>query len=467
MYLKGEVMPKIGMRMLKTAIAVFSCFVIYIIRGKTGLPFYSAIAAVLCMQPYVENSIKVAKNRTVGTFIGAFFGMIVLIFQSKCVPLEDVLMQYFLASIFIIPVIYTTILLKKPTASYIACVVFLSITIAHGADVNPFKFVMYRVTDTLIGIFVSLFINRLHLPKRRNHSYLFVVGADGTIFNEEGQMSPYTKVELNRLISEGANIALATEKTVASFLSCLNGIDLKLPIIAMDGAVLYDRKEKRYLCCNGISWSDVEKMKAVFDQMKLHCFINVLLEDALLIFYSDFNNLEQEKLYQSKRSSPYRNYIYGKPPKKGQVLYFLAVEKKEVIDLLEENIRKLSCSDHFIFFREKSANEEYVHLKIYHKNATKQYMARYLQASLKGTYIVAFGSRYSDISLFEGGDLSFATDSAEEAVKQVADIVIKHKDGENVMKQIAKIFEPYIWKDLSWRKDNFFTKIEKISRRKE
>ena len=45
--------PKIGLRMIKSAVAVFLCFVIYLLRGQHGMPFYSAIAAVLCMQPYV------------------------------------------------------------------------------------------------------------------------------------------------------------------------------------------------------------------------------------------------------------------------------------------------------------------------------------------------------------------------------------------------------------------------------
>lgn len=75
-------LPKIGMRIVKSAVAVFLCFVIYMIRGR-GVPFYSAIAAVLCMQPYVSNSVRVALNRTVGTFIGGVFGMLALLWKRR------------------------------------------------------------------------------------------------------------------------------------------------------------------------------------------------------------------------------------------------------------------------------------------------------------------------------------------------------------------------------------------------
>lgn len=63
-------MPKIGLRIIKSSVAVALCFLVYFLRGQQGTPFYSAIAAVLCMQPDTSNSLKVGWNRTVGTLIG-------------------------------------------------------------------------------------------------------------------------------------------------------------------------------------------------------------------------------------------------------------------------------------------------------------------------------------------------------------------------------------------------------------
>ena len=70
-------MPKIGMRLIKTALAVFLCFIIYRIRGE-GIPFYSAIAAVLCMQREIEDSKEKGKNRMLATLIGGIAGMGIL-----------------------------------------------------------------------------------------------------------------------------------------------------------------------------------------------------------------------------------------------------------------------------------------------------------------------------------------------------------------------------------------------------
>ena len=77
--------PKVGMRMVKTAVAVFICLLITFIRPES-VPIYSTITAVLCMQPYLSNTKEIAINRIVGTLIGGLAGMLVLMFMRSYVP---------------------------------------------------------------------------------------------------------------------------------------------------------------------------------------------------------------------------------------------------------------------------------------------------------------------------------------------------------------------------------------------
>ena len=105
---KKIVIPKIGMRMIKSSVAVFICFLIHMLRGGEGDPFYSVIATILCMQPQVENSRKVAFNRIFGTLIGAMVGIFVLLIQQNVIPANWILVRYILVSFAIIPTIYIT-----------------------------------------------------------------------------------------------------------------------------------------------------------------------------------------------------------------------------------------------------------------------------------------------------------------------------------------------------------------------
>lgn len=71
--------PKIhiGMRIWKTVIAVFICAVLGMIFNIH--PFYSMIAAILCMQANTSESIKKGVVRCVGTFIGGMAAVLVLL----------------------------------------------------------------------------------------------------------------------------------------------------------------------------------------------------------------------------------------------------------------------------------------------------------------------------------------------------------------------------------------------------
>lgn len=151
-------MPKIGMRIIKSAIAVNICCVICALRG--GMPFYSSIAAVLCMQKESGRAKTVALNRMIGTCIGGVCGYLALLVLKNSFLTNEYAAYTFL-SLCIIPLMYITVLLHKQSATYITCVVFLCVTITHGADVSPGLFALNRVIDTFIGIIVSLLVNKM------------------------------------------------------------------------------------------------------------------------------------------------------------------------------------------------------------------------------------------------------------------------------------------------------------------
>jgi uncharacterized membrane protein YgaE (UPF0421/DUF939 family) len=148
-----------GMRVIKTVIAVYMCFLISFIRETS--PFYSAIASILCMQNSHDNSFKVGKNRMIGTIIGGLYGLLVIV----AVDYFDIklfnFIYYLILSLFLIPIIYTNVYFKTANSTYISCVVFLSITVSHIGDASPMLFALNRIIDTLIGILISLLVNKI------------------------------------------------------------------------------------------------------------------------------------------------------------------------------------------------------------------------------------------------------------------------------------------------------------------
>lgn len=422
-------LPIPGQRIVRSTIAVALCFVIYYLRGKRGIPFYSALAVLQCMQPYHTSMKEMAKKRTTGTFVGAFWGLAVILIllalnENRPGGIEEFFTKYMLISLFTGIVLYSTVVLDCKKSSYFSCVVFLSITVMHITDESPILFVMNRVLDTLIGIGLAIIVNSAHLPRRKHNEILFVSGIDDTILNSGSRLTPYNKVELNRLIENGANFTISTIRTPASVREALEGVNLKLPIIAMDGAVLYDMEENSFLMKYQMSDSQADKMSTFLDDMGVTYFTNTVVDDLLVIYYQDLKNEAEQGIYERHRKSPYRNYVKVEHPICSNVVYFLVIEKKEKTEQLYQQLMEQEwVSDFRIVLADSMNYPGYAHIKIYHKQATREHMLQNLEALLDIEKTVTFGS-----------------------IEGKYDVFIANSDRNIMVKELKKRYEPVDFK---------------------
>lgn len=159
--------PKIGMRAVKTVIAVFICCAIDYFRGV--VPFQSTIAAIICMQPDVQNSVQAAINRTLGTLLGGLAAALVITaFLNLNLPINT-MTYYLVLCLLMLPLIYIPVSLGRKDATALTCIVFLVITLSHTGEFGPFETAFYRMLDTLVGIVVALPVNLIlpshHMPE--------------------------------------------------------------------------------------------------------------------------------------------------------------------------------------------------------------------------------------------------------------------------------------------------------------
>ncbi|MGN0169109.1 MAG: HAD hydrolase family protein [Acetatifactor sp.] len=388
-------LPPIGLRIVKSAVAVALCYVVSFIRGNSGIVFYSQLAALWCMQVYVSNTKQNAIQRTIGTVVGALYGLLFLLGKGRIGLTGKVAMVTDAAviSLMVVVILYTTVLMKKKQASYFSCVVFLSIVVNHMSDANPYLFVWNRFLDTMIGIIIGIGVNCFSLPKEKRKDILFVSGLDDTLLNKKELLSDYNKVELNRMLDEGIHFTVSTMRTPASLMEPLRDIRLNLPVIAMNGAVLYDIRDKKYLKSYIISPDSSQKLLALIHGQGLHCFSNVLVDDMLVIYYDETEDEVQQKLVRELRKSPYRNYVKRPVPEKEAVVYFMLLYPREEIEQFYQVLEKenvLSC--YKVLKYDSTDYPGYAYIKIYNKNASREHMILYLKQVLDLQKTVTFGS---------------------------------------------------------------------------
>lgn len=384
--------PHIGMRIIKSALGVLICFAIYFMRGKQGAPFYSALAVLWCIQNQTKNTVQNALQRTVGTGIGAAYGLIYILIKQRVPQLGDSFLHYCIISIALIPIIYTTVVIKQKKASYFSCVVFLSIVVNHLMDENPYIFVANRSLDTLIGIFVGLVLNSVCIHGEYDRDTLFIADVDRAMDGLSAGITPFSQIMIKNMLEKGMLLTFMTLRTPAGFLEGMPDIKPKLPIIAMDGAILYDIKENRYPKVYVISAEHACNIESFIRSRGFNIFTTIILEDVLIIYYDELKNTAEIDIYEKMHKSPYRNYLNKERPKDHPVVYMMCVDETRKIEQLVEDIKRSDIYEELKILSYPSDDYKgYSYIKIYSKNASVQNMTDYLRNMTGAKETLTFG----------------------------------------------------------------------------
>jgi hydroxymethylpyrimidine pyrophosphatase-like HAD family hydrolase len=410
-----------GQRIIRSVISVWLCMVVYFLRGMTGDPFYSIIAALQCIQPYSSNMLQEGRDRIIGTMIGAFWGAAILFLEllPADTGFESTFIFFILLGVFSGLVIYSTVLLNIQQYALFATVVFLGIAMYHIGDVNPYIHIFYRTFETIIGVGIAIVVNSVHLPRVPDKKTLFVSGIDHVLFREDRELSRYTKVEINRFLNEGMRFSVSTKQTPATVREILSEINLRLPIIAMDGAVLYDLHTMKYVRTEKIAPDVVTLISDFLHSEGIPFFVNTVQDNLLVIYFKDYKDLlleevldahhgsdprpEEEvsksayismaRLYHKKRVSPYRNYVRTNKPITENVIYILVIDNEQNIDRLHQKFMSQPWADrcrvNFDYFDCEKGEKI---MRIFTAGASRKEMLRHLQRYVGAPHVFTCGT---------------------------------------------------------------------------
>ncbi|MDO4407675.1 MAG: FUSC family protein [Eubacteriales bacterium] len=324
--------PLPGQRIMRSVVSVWICILIYFIRGQKGEPFYSVIAALQCLQPYSSNMLSEGRERITGTLIGAFCGAVIVF--SDLLPVGDSfrvsVVHYSLLGILTGLVIYSTVLLNIARYALFSAVVFLGISMYHLEDVNPYLHVFYRTLETIIGVGVAIVVNSFHLPRTRDRTTLFVSGIDHVLFREDRQLSRFTTVELNRFLDDGMRFTVSTRQTPATVRELLSSIHLRLPIIAMDGAVLYNLNTMNYIRTVKMEPGLVKLVTDFLNSEGIPFFTNTVQDNLLVIYFRDYKDLILEEVRDAYHDSRPHNTLADLNLSKSAYLSMARLYRKNV-----------------------------------------------------------------------------------------------------------------------------------------
>ena len=170
-------LPRIGMRVIKTAVAVMVSYALFVpfgltyreelggVLGQLG-PLYACIACIICTQSTLGQTFQQGISRLIGVVIGGALGTATLLLGPL---LDDPWIKMPALGLVCVAGVWLCLLIRRPTACGMACILPCVILITGVTGVTRYYYAAARMIETVVGLLVALGVNAA-LPDHRPES---------------------------------------------------------------------------------------------------------------------------------------------------------------------------------------------------------------------------------------------------------------------------------------------------------
>lgn len=270
---------------------------------------------------------------------------------------------------------------------------------------------------------------------------LFVSDLDGTLLNEDAKISDVTADIINRELEKGLSFTISTARTPTTALKIIECLNLKLPVMMMNGVLIYDMEKKIYLQKEVMDETTIMVLLGLIKTKGLNCFLYGLEENQFVAYYDSVDSTSLN-YFRNERIMKYNkkftevedlSLIAGK-----DIIYCMLREPKEKLEGLYRELSVVKGVK--TEFYSDIYSDEYYMLEIYSEHASKKEAISYLR--MMGSYdsIVGFGDNLNDMALADACDYFYAVSNAHPEIQNMADAVIPS----NVENGVAQFIEQMI-----------------------
>ena len=267
---------------------------------------------------------------------------------------------------------------------------------------------------------------------------LFVSDLDGTLLNTNREISVYSKNELNKLIDQGVNFTIATARTPATVLEILEGINLKLPITLMNGVLIYDVNDKKYIDIKEIEKTLVEDVIDIFEEINKQVFIYAIKNNHLFVYHKELINKYEQKYFDERDDKPLKTFVkvdnYKTVLEECKVINFVILDNFDMVNRVHNKVKNIEGL--IAEYHKDIYGEGHYFYEVYSAKASKANGIKYLQRYVESKEIISFGDNLNDVPMFEISTECYAMGNAVEKLKRIATAIIGDNNSDSVAKFI-------------------------------
>lgn len=271
---------------------------------------------------------------------------------------------------------------------------------------------------------------------------LFVTDLDGTLINSKREVPKKSLEILNKLIENGINFTVATARTPATAVEILQNLNLKLPVALMNGVLIYDTKELKYIDIKAIEKEIVNKVLDVFKVYNKNPLVYGVKDNHLWVYHKEFENVYEYNFYKERADKNLKTFVnvenYNGSLSDSNVINFVAFDNYEKIKAIAEEVK---CIEGITVNYYKDVYEDCYFLEAYSSEASKANGIKYLSKYIEYSKVICFGDNLNDIPMFELANEAYATANATEEIKKIATDVIGSCEDNGVAEFLADRFK--------------------------
>jgi len=270
---------------------------------------------------------------------------------------------------------------------------------------------------------------------------LYISDLDGTLLNENAELSAESARLLNALTDRGMYFSVATARTSATVGKMLSGISLSVPAILMNGVCTYDLNAGRPVHINYIPQAAAEQAIEQIHRLGAEGFLYTMDANGLSAWYERCSTPHARQFMEERRIK------YGKPftqiddfsSRADGMIYYSLSDAEEKLAPLYDVLRTIP-GIHCEFYRDIYRTDHW-YLEICSDRASKRNALCRLREDYGFDRVVGFGDNLNDLPLFAACDCRIAMGNAHETVKQQADILIGTNREDSVARWLTENFD--------------------------
>lgn len=261
---------------------------------------------------------------------------------------------------------------------------------------------------------------------------LYVSDMDGTLLHSDGTLSEQTIAMMTPMLEDGLAFTVATARSNVSALPLLEKLPLRLPLILVNGAILYDPIENKPIHISTIPVTmaqeciDIIKDAGLFPLLYTHD-----AQQRQRIYHQELTQGAQQEhvLQRMKGGDPrFRKVKDFRERFHEQCFYVTTTGTQAQLNPIAETFTARGISYHFYY----DVYTQGYFLECCPPGVSKGTAIEMLREMLSPKKVIAFGDNHNDIAMFSAAEESCAMANAQPEVLSAATYTIDSNDNHGV-----------------------------------